>query len=155
MDVPTFALRLTALLLAVAILFAGLARTRAARRIGAPVAAERPSRSPLLLVPLAGALVVVLLSPAEPLPWLVVLGAVAFHFYSPHREDRVLGSHGIQRGWYSQRFEDVAAWRLTGDHLRVLLRGEWEAVPAPARDHAELRKVLEQRAPGRESRFTS
>jgi len=35
----------------------------------------------------------------------------------------------------------------------VLVRGEWEAVPAPAADHAALREVLEARAPGRESRF--
>jgi hypothetical protein len=155
--VPVHALALfvAAAVLAVALVVAVLARVRAARRVGVRVAAERGSRSPLLLLPLALALGLVIVGGAEPLPIALVLAAAAFHFIAPRIDDRVLGRDGLQRGWFSLRFEHIESWRLTGDHLRVHLRGEWEAVPAPARDHAELAKVLEERAPGRKSRFTA
>ena len=155
MDVQSTALHFTAALLALALGTTALVRVRSVRTIGAPIAAERGGRSPLLLLPIAAAFVVVLLAEADPLPLVVVVGAAAFHFASPQGSDRVLCERGLRRGWFSLRFEDIEAWRLTGDHLRVMLRGEWEAVPAPANDHVELRKVLEERAPGRESRFTS
>jgi len=153
--VHTLALLLTAAVLAVALVVAALVRVRASRRVGVLVAAERGSRSPLLLLPLAAALVLVFVGSADSLPIALVVAAAAFHFLAPRLDDRVLGRDGIQRGWYSLRFEHIESWRLTGDHLRVHLRGEWEAVPAPSRDHAELAKVLEARAPGRKSRFTA
>jgi hypothetical protein len=151
--VHDLALIVTAAVLAVALVVAALVRVRAARRLGVLVAAERGSRSPFLLLPLAAALVAVCVDGVEPLPLSIVLATAGYHFLAPRQGDRVLGRDGVQRGWYSLRFEQVEAWRLTGDHLRVFLRGEWEAVPAPARDHKELAAVLEARAPGRESRF--
>lgn len=146
-------LALAATVLAAALVAATVAHNRARRNVGEPVVAERVTRSPFPLVLVAVAMVAVLLARAEPLPLVVVLLAAALHFAAPNPDARVLGRNGIQRGWRSVRFEELLEWRLTGDDLRVLLAGEWEAVPAPAADHAELRKMLEQRAPGRESRF--
>jgi hypothetical protein len=146
-------LLLAAIVLAAALVAAAVARRRTRAHLGQPVVARRVTRSVLPIVAVAVAMVAVLLARAEPLPLVVVLMAAALYFAAPDPDARVLGRDGIQRGWRSARFEDLAEWRLTGDDLRVLLDGEWEAVPAPAADHAQLRQVLEQRAPGRESRF--
>lgn len=155
MSIPDIALAATALLVAAALLGAALVRARASRAHGAPVAAELARRPLLGIVAVAVAAVAVLLGGADPLPLAVLFASAALWFLAPGAHDRVLGRLGVRRGWSVVRFDEVVEWRLTGDHLRVRLFGEWEAVPAPARDQAELRRVLEERAPGRESRFTS
>lgn len=144
-----------AVLLASGVVLSLVARRRAARVLGAPVVADRVVRSPLRLVPIAAAMVVVFLAGAEPLPLVVVVLSAALCYALPDHRVRALGRDGVQRGWRAVRFEHVEEWRLTGDHLRVRMAGEWEAVPAPASDHAALRTVLDERAAGRESPFTA
>ncbi|MEZ5979387.1 MAG: hypothetical protein R3F34_14375 [Planctomycetota bacterium] len=155
MDVTTIALAVSSIAVSGSLVAAVLARSRSTRALGAPVAAEIGARSLYAVPPLVAAVAAVLLGGAEPLPLVLLFAAIALWFLAPRTGDRVLGRDGVRRGWTTLRFERIVEWRLTGDHLRVLLRGEWEAVPAPSRDHEALRKVLEERAPGRESRFTS
>jgi len=54
-----------------------------------------------------------------------------------------------------RRFEDLEEWRLTGDHLRWKLFGEWQACEVPSAESESLRTKLEQLIPDRESRFRS
>ena len=91
-------------------------------------------------VPLAPALAVLTLG--------VVLSALA-----PGEQDGALGSEGVQYGWHARRFAEFEEWRLTGDHLRWRLFGDWVATHAPAALHADLRARLAVANPARESRF--
>ena len=90
-----------------------------------------------------------------PLALAALAGAAATAWWSPSSRDSALGESGVRRGWHARRFEELEEWRLTGEHLRWKLLGEWQASPAPPDEHAELRAKLEQRCPGRESRFSA
>lgn len=72
---------------------------------------------------------------------------------SPGPEDALLGEAGVQRGWYSRHYHELEEWRLTGDHLRYRLFGEWTSAPCPAPDQPPLRTRLLQAIPERESPF--
>ena len=79
--------------------------------------------------------------------------AIAFVILRPASADRICGTKGVRRGWYVRSFEQLEEWRLTGDHLRFRLRGEWEAVPLAAARHDEFGQRLRAAAPDRESSF--
>lgn len=85
------------------------------------------------------------------LPLLGICGAI--QVYRPDFSDQICGDRGVRYGWYLRRFEDFEEWRLTGEHLRFRLFGIWRAVPLPPERHEAFRPLLEEKAPGRESRF--
>ncbi len=87
-------------------------------------------------------------------PILLCLGcALLLVFTTPTSRTAVLGEGGVQRGWHARRFESLEEWRLTGDHLRFRLFGEWTSVPCPPDHQAALRAKLVQLVPERESPF--
>ena len=144
-------------------LIAGLAvalalRARARATLGPTLAADRPHalvrRATLLSLDLAAfALVLTLRDLPLPPIALVLALAAAISLLLPGFGDAVLGEHGVQRGFHARRFEELEEWRLTGDHLRFRLHGEWTAVPAPSALHPMLREKLSSTSPTRESRF--
>lgn len=71
----------------------------------------------------------------------------------PSEMDRVLGQTGVRIGYHVRRFAVLEEWRLSGDHLRLRLFGEWTAVRVPPDAMAGLRSDLEREAKDRESRF--
>jgi hypothetical protein len=151
-------LRFLALVLAVALLSLGAWRLRLRRTLGEPRVVVRPGRRARWLyhaAALAAAVGVVVSGLEVPLaPSLSVLAlGVALAALAPGEQDSLLGSQGVQYGWHARRFADLEEWRLTGDHLRLRLFGEWVAVHAPAALHAQLREQLVAANPGRESRF--
>lgn len=83
----------------------------------------------------------------------IIALAWATMLISPGANDAALGELGVRRGWYARTFEELEEWRLTGDHLRWKLRGEWQASPAPRATHAVLRDKLVALCPERESSF--
>jgi hypothetical protein len=151
-------LRILALVLATALLFLGAWRLRLRRTLGEPRVSVRPGRRVRFVyhaAALAAAAMVAfsgLEVPLEPALAVLALG-VALVALAPGEQDSLLGSQGVQVGWHARRFADLEEWRLTGDHLRLRLFGEWVAVHAPAALHAELRAQLVAANPGRESRF--
>ncbi len=89
-------------------------------------------------------------------PALLVLAGVALILaLSPGFSDSVYGERGVRCGWHARRFEQLEEWRLTGEHLRWKLFGEWVASRVPPADQPALRERLEQSCPGRESRFSA
>lgn len=88
-------------------------------------------------------------------PLLILVGAALNLLTSPGFQDSVYGDRGVQYGWYARRFEQLEAWRLTGEHLRWRLFGEWVSSRVPPSEHTALRARLEELAPGRESRFSA
>lgn len=142
-------------LLAVAIL-----RARNQRTLGRVIACEEPLRglrrgaATLALLAVFGGVIaagpdrrvlffaVLLLLPALGLVWLG-------HGFG----DALLGEHGVRRGWRSRRFEELEQWRLSGQHLRFRLDGEWTAVPCPPQAQAHVRAELERLNAGAESPF--
>ena len=72
---------------------------------------------------------------------------------SPGPEDSLLGQTGVQRGFYSRHFGELEEWRLTGDHLRYRLFGEWTSAPCPAQEQPRLRELLTRTIPERETPF--
>ncbi|MEY2807238.1 MAG: hypothetical protein RIR65_1655 [Planctomycetota bacterium] len=133
-------------------------RARARATTGEPRHQDLPrrlSRRLALAVPLA--LVAAWALQADLLPTtgtlLVVVPALCLVVATPGRLDAVLGTQGVARGFEARRFEDLEEWRLTGDHLRWRLHGEWTSSPCPAAEHEEWRKLLEERCGATESRF--
>jgi heme exporter protein D len=89
-------------------------------------------------------------------PWLEISAASAALLaliVAPAETDRVLAQKGVRIGYHVRRFAVLEEWRLTGEHLRVRLFGEWTALPVPPAHQEQLRKQLEAEAPERESRF--
>ena len=64
------------------------------------------------------------------------------------------GAAGVQSRCFSYAYEELAEWRLTGDHLRFRVGEVWRAVALPGELHSEARRQLESLAEGRESRFS-
>lgn len=83
---------------------------------------------------------------------LLVLGAVV-NWVRPASGERECGSTGVRHSWHVLGFSDVSEWRLTGEHLRFRLFGEWTAAPLPEGQHEAVRTSLTAVAGDRESRF--
>ncbi len=87
-------------------------------------------------------------------PVLLALGsAMLLVMTTPSAATAILGVGGVRRGWHARRFESLEEWRLTGDHLRFRLFGEWTSVPCPQERQAEIRAKLVELVPERESPF--
>ena len=131
---------------------------RAQTALGGTIAAQRPGRwrrRVLLGAPQAAILALETMSghlPQEPVLESLLLG-ILLVWITPGFHDAVLGELGVQRGWFARRFADLEEWRLTGDHLRFRLDGEWTAVPCPPAEQARIRAALLAVNPERESRF--
>lgn len=142
----------TALLVVLALRTRARATTGAARHQDLP---RRASRRLALAIPLAlvagWALQAGLLPAAGTL--LLVVPALCLVAATPGRLDAILGEQGVARGFEARRFEDLEEWRLTGDHLRWKLHGEWTSSPCPAAEHDAWRRLLEERCGAAESRF--
>ena len=153
-----FLLWTMALALVTANLGLTLWRARLRRTTGPARLLSMPKRKPRRLYLAAIAVVGLLLFTtglpiALPPALLVLVAALLLVLRVPGERDSVLGTQGVQYGWHARRFADLEEWRLTGDHLRWRLFGEWVASDAPAALHADLRGQLSAANPERESRF--
>jgi hypothetical protein len=100
--------------------------------------------------------------PAEPAPglpsvsdlWVTLVLTGLLVWKLPHATEAVCGRHGVRFGWSVSAYEDVEAWRLTGDHLRCLLKGRWLAMAVPPARHGELRGHLQREAKRAQSEFS-
>jgi hypothetical protein len=133
-----------------------LARER--RLAGPPVASEKPGRTLRVLAVtavapvLAGVVVDAGDGPAALAIGVLALSAALFAF-APSVHDSVLGENGVRRGWHVRSFRELEEWRLTGEHLRWKLRGEWQACRVPPERVEALHRTLADLCPERESRF--
>jgi len=131
------------------------ARMRREPRIGKPIAVRYDSGGvkPALFAVETGLLLVTL--SADPFPtWhsvLALYGAFMLTWIAPGAGDQGCGEEGVFRGWIARRYEDLEEWRLTGDHLRFRLLGEWSAVEVPRDKAAQVRSILQRVVPERES----
>ena len=91
--------------------------------------------------------------PWDPAVLAVGLLAVALNGLRPSFDDRVCGTEGVRVGWSVRGFAQLEEWRLTGDHLRFRLRGQWTAVPLSVAEQEPIRERLLAVAPERESAF--
>lgn len=150
------------LVLALALVSLGVTlvvRSRERSQLAQRVVAEPPRRRGRLLI--AALLVLALawrLSTVghEGWPWFEIAAALVALLtlaLAPAETDRVLAERGVRIGYHVRRFAVLEEWRLTGEHLRVRLFGEWTALMVPPAQHGELRKTLLAEAPERESRF--
>lgn len=160
-DTPSAApglLFLTMLLLVPVSLAVALRARRAAAIVGRVLDGEQPGRARRLVLQLGAlgtALVLALLQPELPAVTcaaLAVLG-ISVAILSPGFGDALCGEDGVQRGWHARRLADLEEWRLTGEHLRFRLFGEWTAVPLAPEHHAAVRARLVAACPERESPF--
>lgn len=113
----------------------------------------------LILGVLAAALVAVVLADWEPalqgVTAALLAAAALLTWLRPGAEERECGTEGVRHSWYVLGFSQVAEWRLTGEHLRFRLFGEWTAAPLPENEQPRVRQVLESVAADRESRFSA
>lgn len=134
-----------------------VARMRLARdpKIGKPFHIEHDSGGlkPALFALHTGLLIVAFVSEGFPkMHSLIALyGALMLTWLAPGAYDRACGETGVFRGWYARRYEELEEWRLTSDHLRFKLFGEWTFVEIPPEKRGKLRAILERAAPDRES----
>ena len=132
--------------------------TRARATVGAVIAQQRPRRRlrvSILIGLHVAVLAFVFARPDIDLdPAIECLGlGILITWFAPGFNDAISGESGVQRGWYARRYEELEEWRLTGEHLRFRLSGEWTAVPLPAGEQPRIRELLTQVCPERESRF--
>lgn len=130
------------------------------RTVGAVQQEERPERGLRRGAWFALALVTILsgaLLGIGTMAWGFVITLLALALpivlLSPGPEDSLLGQTGVQRGFYSRHFGELEEWRLTGDHLRYRLFGEWTSAPCPAQEQPRLRELLTRTIPERETPF--
>jgi len=134
-------------------------RVRLARepKLGRPIRVFTDSggiKPALLAVQLAFLLLAWAADPFPTLPAsMALIGAAFLTWVSPGTNDQGLGEEGVFRGWYGLRYEAFQEWRLTGGHLRFLLRGEWASVEVPREKQAQVRGILERIVPEAESQF--
>jgi len=83
----------------------------------------------------------------------MILTALLVNHLRPREMDRVVGRNGVRVGWNSRCFSELEEWRLTGDHLRFKLLGQWAAVPLQLDRQAPVRERLREVAADRESAF--
>ncbi len=156
----TPALSLGLLLAALALVCVGGILWRSAARLGATLHIEEPrtwTRALRVACVCAGLLALATTwreqGDAAPLS-AALLGVLSLlAFITPSGESQRVAEHGVRRGFDSKRFEELEEWRLTGEHLRWKLDGEWLACRAPTELHAALRAKLVALNPERESRF--
>ncbi|MCZ6598933.1 MAG: hypothetical protein O7B99_14950 [Planctomycetota bacterium] len=150
-------------LLAAAALAAGLVlalrvRLRERRNVGDVIQHVTPGLRGRLVATLAVAAVIVLAVVKRedvPLTWSLALlnGTLLFLWLRPSAEDRVCGTEGVRVGWSVRSLAELEEWRLTGDHLRFRLHGEWTAVELANEHHADVGARLRAAIPDRESAF--
>lgn len=148
----------SAVLLALALVAALAVRARRARVLGEAQSFQGPGTPLRLVGVLALALVFAAIATWGPrelarraaAPFAL---AVAFQLVRPFASERRCGLGGIGLGWKTYPLAGFEEWRLTGDHLRVRVEDEWQAVVLAREQQARMRGLLEQHAPGRESRF--
>ena len=131
---------------------------RARAATGRAIALERPGlwvRRALVAGSQAALLAVVLVRadlPQDAAAECLMLG-ILLAWLTPGSKDAVLGEAGVRRGWSARRFEELEEWRLTGEHLRFRLEGEWTAVPCPPAQQLRVREMLIAANASGESRF--
>lgn len=131
---------------------------RAHAKTGPVIAAERPGRSTRIavLVTLLVALLAWILVERE-IPILpaslALLLAILTVVLTPGVDDAACGEEGVRRGWHGRAFAELEEWRLTGEHLRFRLFGEWTSVPLPSAEQPRIRERLQKLIPDRESPF--
>jgi hypothetical protein len=134
------------------------AEGRARAVTGPAIAAERPGlvlRRVLVAGTQAALLAVLLLRgdlPQDLVAECLMLG-ILLAWITPGSQDAVLGELGVRRGWSARRYEDLEEWRLTGEHLRFRLAGEWTSVPCPPPQQPRVRGMLVESNAAAESRF--
>ena len=149
---------LTSILLSATTLVAVLRETHGTLTLGRVIKRVRPGRRRRWLAVAGMGLIIggIAIGPTEvPLAFafsLLSTAALMLLFTSGLR-DSTLAENGVRAGWFVRRYEDLEEWRLTGDHLRWKLLGEWQACEVPPAECESLRTKLEQLIPDRESRF--
>lgn len=145
-------------LCALALLVVLAAQRRRQLKHGVVLYSDRPSQSLrrwALTVPLLAIAVLVVVTQA--LPVVPALGALAVALLVwwrlPSPKDATLGQNGVGRGFEGRAWSELEEWRLTGEHLRFRLHGEWTSAPCPVDDQPRVRAWLVQACPERESRF--
>ncbi len=132
-------------------------RTRAAAAVGPVLVAVEPARRARAIG--AAAIVALALAAAfaQAVPWPLAIVAAGLGAWiqlaRPGIGDRVCGERGVRRGWHARSWSELEEWRLTGDHLRLRLQGEWTAVDLPGALQGDVRRTLETLVPERQSRF--
>ena len=153
-------LLLTSLLITLAMVVSVMREMYGSLTLGRVIKRARPGRNRRMLA--VGVMILILagiyLGPTE-VPVAQAFGvlspAAALLLCTSGLRDSVLAENGVRAGWFVRRFEDLEEWRLTGDHLRWKLFGEWQACEVPLAESESLRTKLEQLIPDRESRFRS
>jgi ABC-type branched-subunit amino acid transport system permease subunit len=145
-------------MLGVAAFAAGAVLARERRFAGRQVHSEKPGRARRALAVTAAAvafaIIVVDARDGQAALAIAVLAlAAALFAFAPSLHDSVLGENGVRGGWHVRSFAELEEWRLTGDHLRWKLHGEWQACRVPRERFAELRQRLSELCPARESAF--
>ena len=83
------------------------------------------------------------------MPVVPALGALAVALLVwwrlPSPKDATLGQNGVGRGFEGRAWSELEEWRLTGEHLRFRLHGEWTSAPCPVDDQPRVRAWLVQR----------
>ena len=159
MDSPhTSILVLTGLFVSLSMVTALVWDCRNAMRLGRIIERAQPGRGrrhyALTVLILVGAAIHFLDTGVPLSPALQVLVPAAMLIgLSPGLRDSTLAELGVRSGWYVRQYAELEEWRLTGDHLRWKLHGEWQACAVPADQRDELRTKLESLAGDRESRF--
>lgn len=151
---------LTSMLLSTVTLFVVVREAHGTLSLGRIVTRVRPGRQRRWLAVAAmaavvGATAVGDLGVEVSLAFSVLSAAAVMLLFTSGLRDTVFAEHGVRSGWFVRRFKDLEEWRLTGDHLRWKLFGEWQACEVPLAQQADLRARLEQLIPDRESRFRS
>lgn len=146
------------ILLCLGLIVAQILASVARLKVGPVIAADRRAanrRRAILSVAFVAVFVWVLVDGGV---WLTPVAlccgsALLLVFITPSSKTAILGVGGVQRGWHARRFESLEEWRLTGDHLRFRLFGEWTSVPCPQERQSDLRALLTELVPDRESPF--
>ena len=138
--------------------FAAWRSAQARAIVGAVIAEERPRRALrlatlLLLHAIAAAVVLVRRDLPLANAFVVLAFGAALALLSPGFGDAIAGEDGVRRGWHARGYGELEEWRLTGDHLRFRLFGEWTAVPLPPAAQTRVREKLVALVPDRESPF--
>lgn len=131
---------------------------RAHAKTGPLIAVDRPGRSArvtVLVVLLLAVLAWILVAREIPLvpASIAILMAILTVVLTPGVDDAACGEEGVRRGWHGRAFAELEEWRLTGDHLRFRLFGEWTSVPLPSAEQPRIRERLLKLVPDRESPF--
>ncbi|MBK7645295.1 MAG: hypothetical protein IPJ19_20015 [Planctomycetes bacterium] len=146
--------------LVVGLLVVGALRARNLRTVGPVLAGVRPGRGLRRAAGSAGIVCVfgaLLAAGADrrvlEFAGLLLAPALGLVWFGQGFGDALLGEWGVQRGWFSRRYEELEEWRLAGDHLRFRLHGEWTSVPCPPERQAALLQTLGRVNPGAQSAF--